>query len=366
MQPRTVISVLVSALLYGCATTPPEVPVAWLDVPHAAQLRTVSYDADGKLRWNTDPIVSLRAPSGVRIRANAIERDGKALTPAFRAVDSLAVSEERKEIVFSARRADNFDVGLVSIDGSDVHWVPEDPADETSVQWAPRGNKVSYIVHATTGDVVRTVHIPTASQLSVGFPGAIVRVLAWDPAAERYAVIVESPESSPRIDVQKYGGEEQRTAVPPSVRLDVESEPLGAGMVMRPTALRYGEKLPLVVWLTSERFAWNDARAALQQNARVAVAVLTAEPDAAFWTAARAVPWLDLSRTYVVRALARASATRNPQPATIIEPDAAVPPRRYRRADNRVLVAPPVVESFAAGFIADQLKGARPPNGSNR
>jgi hypothetical protein len=362
MRPAIVISTLVPALLQGCATTSPEIPAAWLQVPRAAQIRTVSYDAEGKLRWNTDPVISLRTFSGVRVRENAIERDGKPLTPAFQAIDSLAVSAERKEVVFSAKRTDNFDVGLVSIDGSDVHWIPADPADETSVQWAPRGNKVSYIVHAPTGDVVRTVHIPTASQLSVGFPGSIVRAVAWEPAAERYAAIVESPESSPRIDVQKYGGEEQRTVVPPAVKLDVETEPLPGGMVMRPTALRYGEKLPLVVWLTSERFAWNDARAALQQNTRVAVAVLTAEPDAAFWTAARAVAWLDTSRTYLVSA----SATRTAQPATVIEADARVPAGRYRRADNRVLVAPPVVESFAAGFIADQLKGTRPPNGSNR
>ena len=240
--------------------------------------------------------------------------------------------------------------------------MPEDPADEVAVQWAPRGNKVSYIVKTPTGDVVRTVHIPTASQLSVGFPGSVVRAVAWEPAAERYAVIAESPESSPRIEVQKYGGEEQRTAVPPAVRLDVESEPIAGALVLRPSALRYGEKLPLVVWMTKERFAWNDARAALQQNARVAVAIVTSEPDAAFWSAMKAVPWIDSSRSWLVSA----SATRNPQPATIIEPDPALPAGRYRRADNRLLVAPAVVESFAAGFIADQWKGTRPPNGSNR
>ena len=362
MRPNRAIFILSAALLGSCATTAPEIPKTWLDVPHAAQLRTVSYDADGKLRWNTDPVISLRAPSGVRVRDNALERNGKTLTPAFRAIDSFAVSEERKEVAFSAKRGDNFDIGLVSIDGSDIHWVPEEPADEIAVQWAPRGNKISYLVRTATGDLVRTVHIPTASQLSVGFPGSIVRALAWDPPAERYAVIVESPESSPRIEVQKYSGEEQKTAVASAVRLDVETEPLAGGLLQRPPALRYGEKLPLVVWMTKERFAWNDARAALQQNARVAVAIVTTEPDASFWSAAKAVPWLDLSRTYLVSA----SATRNAQPATIIEPDAALVAGRYRRADNRLLVPPPVVESFAAGFIADQLKGTRPPNGSNR
>lgn len=362
MLPKTLFPPLLAGLLFACGTAAPAIPEAWLEVPRAAQLRTVSYDAEGKLRTNTDAAVPMRAPSGVRVRDNALERNGRMLTPAFRAIDSFAVSEERKEIVFSAKRTDNFDVGLVSIDGSDIHWVPEETADEVAVQWAPRGNKISYVVKTPTGDVVRTVHVPTATQLSVGFPGSIVRALAWEPAAERYAVIVESPESSPRVDVQKYGGEEQRTAVPASIHLDVETEPLAGGVVMRPPALRYGEKLPLVVWMTNERFAWSDARAALQQNARVAVAIATSEPDAAFWAAAKAVPWLDLSRTYLVSG----SAIRNAQPAVVIEPDPAPSAGRHRRADNRLLVPPAVVESFAAGFIADQLKGTRPPNGSNR
>lgn len=362
MRARALISLGAAAFAAGCATTLSEIPRSWLELPHAAAIRTIAYDAAGKLRSNVEPAVSLRAPSGVRVRDGALERDGKRLTPAFAAIDSFAVSEERKEVVFSAKRGSNFDIGLVSIDGSDIHWVPEDPLDEVAVQWAPRGNKVSYIVKTPTGDVVRTVHIPTASQLSVGFPGSVVRAVAWDPAAERYAVLAESPESSPRIDVQTYGGEEQRTAVPPAVRLDVESEPIGGALVLRPPALRYGEKLPLVVWLTKERFAWNDARADLQQNARVAVAIVTTEPDAAFWSAMKAVPWLDLSRTYLVSA----SATRNPQPATILGPDPALPADRYRRADNRLFAAPAVVESFAAGYIADQWKGTRPPNGSNR
>jgi hypothetical protein len=230
------------------------------------------------------------------------------------------------------------------------------------VQWAPRGNKVSYIVHTKGGDLVRTVHIPTASQLTAAFPGELVRAVAWEPAAERYAVLLESPEASPRIDVLKYGGEERRNVLAPSVRLEVETEPLPGGLVLRPAALQYGERLPLVVWLADDLLGWSDARAALLRKARVAVAVVNREPDAAFWAAAKGVPWLDLSRSWLVSR----SATRGAQPATIIEGDAAAQPGRYRRADNRVLVAPAIVESFAAGFIADQVKGTRPPNGSNR
>jgi len=353
---------LVSLLAAGCATTWVEVPPAWLDVPHATAIRSVRYDADGKLLWNVEPVLAPRIGHGVTVRENAIERDGKRLTPQFLAVDSFDVSDQRKEVVFSAKRSGSFDIGLVSIDGSDVHWIPEDPADETAVQWAPRGNKVSYVVGTKTGDLVRTVHIPTAAQLTVAFPGSLVRALAWEPAAERYAVVLESPVTSPSIDVLKYGGEERKNAVPPSARLDVESEPFAGGILLRPSDMKYGEKVPLVVWIGESRYAWSDARAALLRNARVALAIVTSEPDAAFWGAAKAIPWLDTARAWVVSR----SGTRGRQPATVIEPALELPAGRYRQADNRVLVAPAIVESFAAGFIANQVKGTPPANGSIR
>src|SRR5581483_8198065 len=102
--------------------------------------------------------------SGVRIENGRLIAGDKALTPQLPAIQSFDVSLERREVVFSAKHTDNFDIGLVSLDGSDIHWFPSDPADETDPQWASRGNKVCYIVHATSGDVVRTVHVPTATQ----------------------------------------------------------------------------------------------------------------------------------------------------------------------------------------------------------
>src|SRR5205807_8315221 len=108
--------------------------------------------------------------AGVRIVNSRLIAGETALTPQFTAIQSFDVSLERGEVAFSARRTDNFDIGLVSLDGSDVHWIPQDPADETDVQWAPRGNKISYVVHSRTGDLVRTVHIPTSLQLTVDFP----------------------------------------------------------------------------------------------------------------------------------------------------------------------------------------------------
>src|SRR3954465_1779563 len=163
--------------LAGCASASMPVPAAWESVPSAASA--------GDYCAHLDCAANLRLAS-VRTWENQLFNGSKALTPKFAAIDSFDVSFARKEVVFSAKRKDNFDIGLVSMDGSDIHWVPEDPADEVDVQWARRGNKASYVLHTTGGSIVRTVHIPTATPLSVAFPNSQIDALSWEPAAERF------------------------------------------------------------------------------------------------------------------------------------------------------------------------------------
>jgi len=238
-------------------------------------------------------------PDAVHVAKGQLFRGTTALTPRFAAIDSFDVSLDRREVVFSAKRTNNFDVGLVSLDGSEIHWIPEDPNDETAVQWAPRGNKVCYIVHTPSGDIVRTAHIPTSTQVAVDFPYASVRSLRWDPAGERFFVAVTSPDASERTESMRYGGEERRVEVAPKTRLDVAVEPLAGGIVLRPSALRYGEKLPLVVWISPRLYEWSDARGALLQRDRVACVIVTKTPDEAFWKAMREVPWIDAAKPLV-------------------------------------------------------------------
>lgn len=240
-----------------------------------------------------------RVTSDVHVQNGKLVSNGKELTPQFAAIQSFDVSLERHEVVFAAKRTDNFDIGLVSLDGGDIHWFPPDPADETDIQWAPRGNKVSYIVHTKAADIVRTVHVPTATQLSVDFPYATVRSLAWDRAAVRYAVVVSSPDASDRIESMKYDGTERRTDVPPDTRLDVAEEPVAGALMMRPTTMHYGERLPLVVWVADPPYVWNAKRGALMRGERVACAIMRRAPDDAFWAAMRAIPWIDSSRMSV-------------------------------------------------------------------
>src|SRR5436190_13407244 len=190
-------------LTTGCASSLTPIPDAWRTIPEAPRIT----DLCARVSCAEKP------KSHVRVVAGRLYNGERGLTPAFSAVQSFDVSLDRGEVVFSAKRGDNFDVGLVSTDGSDIHWIPSERVDETDVQWAPRGNKVSFVVHTPRGDVVRTVHIPTAARLSVDCAGAQGDALAWDPPAERYAVIVESPEASQRVESVKYSGEERRTVV---------------------------------------------------------------------------------------------------------------------------------------------------------
>jgi hypothetical protein len=323
-------------------------------------MRSLVLDENGKVSYQAQSSPKAQSDGPIHLSGGRLMNGEKALTAAFLAVDSFDFSEPRGEVVFSARRETGFDIGLVSSDGSPISWVPADPADELSVQWAPRGNKISYVLRASGGDVVRTLHIPTSATLQVPFENATIQALAWDAAAERYAVAYSTPDASERVDVLKYSGAERRTAVAPAVRLDVDVEPFAPGAILlRPRDLRYDEKLPLVVWRATD-FAWSDARAALLQNARVAVAVTTGDPSQELWSRVEATPWLDTARTFVVGAEAGRDT------AVEIAGEQTVPTGRYRRNRNLVSVSPAVVQSFAAGFIADQLKRTSPTNVSSR
>jgi hypothetical protein len=89
------------------------------------------------------------------------------------------------------------------------------------------------------------------------------------------------------------------------------------------------------------------------------VAVIDHDPDEKFWAAIQAIPWVDPARVWVVGA-------RGPAPATSIVAGEDLPAGHYRVRDNVVVVPPDVIKSFAAGSIADQLKGTPATNGSSR
>ena len=347
-------------LLSACATSD-RIPETWTSLPEATRIRTVT------LGWSRGPV-----DMPVRAEQNRIMRGEKALTEAFAAIDSFDYSVSRDEVVFSAKREASFDIGLAAGDGSAVNWIPADPADELRVQWAPRGNKISYIVRAPFGDVVRTLHVPTSFQFAVDFGAARIHALAWDEPAERYTVAYSTLDASDRVEVLRYDGTERRITQQPAARLAAEVLPFAArAQLLRPFDLAYGEKLPAVVWV-ADSFAWSDARAALLQHARVATIVTLGTPDAEVWTKLKETPWIDSARLYVVGAAAEdrvagdGGRVAGGSSAVSIVGDPAVGVGRYRRNGNVVAVAPAAIQSFAAGFIADQLKRTSATNGSSR
>lgn len=349
-------------LFSGCVSTSGIVPQAWLSVPQAPRIGSLSLADDGTVTTSAAAQPAPTAIGTIRIAdpytGPKLANGEQILTETFRAIDSFDVSESRGEVVFSAKKTDNFDIGLVAVDGSPIVWVPADPADEVQVQWAPKGSKISYVIRAPGGDVVRTLHVPTSFQFGVDFPNATIHALAWSPDANRYAVAYSTPLASDQVEVLPYSGEQRRIAVPAAVTLEVELERLAPGVILlRPRDLRYDERLPLVVWRADD-FRWSDARAALIRQARVALVIATRDFD---WELVRR-PWIDAERAFVVGSAAPGGG----ESVVSIVPDEAVPDGRYRRSGNVVAVAPAVVQSFAPGFIADQLKRNPPANGSSR
>ena len=332
---------LFNILAVGCASTT-TIPKGWLSVPDTTAVVLAAPSTDGPIRREDGRLF----------------RDEKPITDAFAAIDSFDYSESRDEVIFSAKKGASFDIGLAAGDGSVTNWLPADAADELAVQWAPRGNKVSYIVRTKLGDVVRTFHIPTSFQYVVDFGTATIRSLTWDAPAERFTVVYSTLDASERTESLRYDGTARRTEAQPKVTVAADVVPFAAdAFALRPRDLRYGEKLPLVVWV-ADRFTWSDARANLMQNARVASIVVTRAPDDAFWKSVRETAWLDTAKTYIVNGSA--------SDAISFVADASIPAGRYRRKGNVVAAAPAAIQSVAAGFITDQLKRTSRTNGSSQ
>lgn len=341
----------------GCVSASRPIPAEWMSVPAAARIGSVTLGEDGKVATSPERTPPKLIDGPIRIIGSALRNADKTLAENL-AIESLDLSESRGEVAFSAKR-ESFDIALIATEGGEIHWMPHDPADELAVQWAPRGHKISYIIRATGGDVVRTLHIPTAFQFAIPFEHATIHSLAWDPQAERYAVAYSTPTGSDRVEVLEYDGDHRRIAIAPERTIDVDVAPFAPGaIVLRPRDIRYDEKLPLVVWLADD-FSWSDARASLLSNARAAVVITTRTPSAELWRAAEATTWIDASRAFVV------GGAPGGRGWTVITGD----PKRtsgYERRGKLVAVPAAVVQSFAAGYIAAELKRNPPTNGSSR
>jgi hypothetical protein len=286
----------------------------------------------------------------------------KRLTPDFAVIDSFDIAPSGKEIVISADAGEGLNIGLLSMDGGEIRWIFPDPLPERLVTWAPRGSKISYVVEAHGGSIIRTVHIPTSYQLSIDFPLSTITSMAWEPAAEKFAVSLSSAHRSPGIDLMRYGGEERETIFGGAVVNADAVDRVGAAVVMMPRVVRYGQRQPLVVWVTKESpFAWNESRGRLGRESDSGIAVVSpAAVTAQLWSDLLSLPWVDKDRVFMIY-------NHVPEREAILPQDAAVTvvrPDEKRRDVGRgkrglVLVPagrPEIAEGFAVDYILGKLQ----------
>lgn len=225
-----------------------------------------------------------------------------------RQIDSYDVSPDQKELVVSARRAAGFDVALGSTASAAVRWVAADPLDEVMVSWAPRGSKVTYLVKAAEGSLLRTLHVPTGYELMIDLPQMEVSQLAWEPRAERFAVVVSAPGRSTSVMTMTYSGEDRRMLLAGEHQASVEMEPFawqeGTGWLVRRARVVYGAKYPVIVWTgVTAPFAWSEVRGE-SYVANEAISIMVPGDSgtltSAFWREVEKLPLADRRRLFVV------------------------------------------------------------------
>jgi hypothetical protein len=284
------------------------------------------------------------------------------LTPDFSAIDSFDLAPSEKEIVISADAGKGLNVGLLSIDGGEIRWIFPDSLPERVVSWAPRGSKISYVVEALGGSIIRTVHIPTSYQLSIDFPLSHITSIAWEPSAEKFAVSLSSADRAPRVDLMRYGGEDRETIFGGTAVSQNIVDRVGEAVVVMPRVTRYGQRQPLVVWVARESpFAWNDARSRVSRDSDAGIAIVPPSAvSASLWPELLSLPWVDKDRVFIVFNHLPANEPIMPQGVAVT----VIRPAENRRAIGRgkqstVLVPggrPEIPESFAVEYILGKLQ----------
>ena len=283
------------------------------------------------------------------------------LTPDFHEIESFDLAPSEKEMVISADAGEGLNIGLLSIDGGEIRWIFPDPLPERLVTWAPRGSKISYVVEAHDGSIIRTVHIPTSYQLSIDFPLSSITSIAWEPAAEKFAVALSSTDRSPRVDLMRYGGEERETIYGGGLVTPGNIDRVGAAVVRMPRVVRYGQRQPLVVWITKESpFAWNESRDRVVRDSDSGLAVVApVAVNAQLWSDLLSLPWVDKDHVFVIYNHLPDRELILPRDAvvTVIRPDEKQ--RTPREKGHLVLVPagrPESSESFAVDYILGKLQ----------
>ncbi len=225
------------------------------------------------------------------------------ITPTFEKIDSWDVAPRGDELAFSAKVESGHDIGIVGVSGGEITWVAPDPADERNVTWAPRGNKITYTFESVDATLVRSVHVPTSFQVMFEMPLTTVRQIAWEPHAERIALVIDSPTVGPRIDWVGYNGEGRENLVEAIESVDAPVESVlwsdGSGVLLGPGVVRYDQSQPTVFWIEpGDPFAWR-ADVARLRGEGVPVLVTTRPRIGDLSTAVSQFPWVGPTSLYI-------------------------------------------------------------------
>lgn len=221
-------------------------------------------------------------------------------------IDSFDLDPKGGQLAVSASHESSYDVALVRTDGSSAEptWIPGDALDERMVRWAPRGNKVAFVISGPSGSIVRSVHVPSGYQVSASVHGATITALEWEPKAERFAVALTSPTVSSEVDTMTYAGEQKIVEWRGrSIEREPMPLPLRAEVVFPPTSIKYGQSYPvLIVQERGKANQWSDSVAAAVAAGSVG-AVGTAESGDSLTKLVgdlKNLPWVDGERIYLL------------------------------------------------------------------
>lgn len=232
------------------------------------------------------------------------------VTPLER-IDEIEVDRDQKELAISAVKNDSDDIAIVNAERPAMNWVPYDPADEVKPRWSPVGYKLSYIVRNPGGDILRTVHVPTAAMVLADFPDATIRDYTWLSDGERVLVALSSPLVSDHVVEVTYEGSTKKTVVPPALHFDrtvdrVPGTPPGSLFVL-PDDIRYTERHPLVVWVRGSQspsgLSFDPNLVPFLQRVGAGLVIVNGESGQlgeGFWSALDETRWIDPGRIWLV------------------------------------------------------------------
>lgn len=271
-------------------------PVAILDKENA--VIAVRRDAEG------ERVIRLQWPDTGNVLTETV------LTDPFERVGGIEPDEDQKELALSVLRGGSYDIAITNAEEKITNWVPADPADELDPRWSPVGYKLSYVIVNPGGDIIRTVHVPTAAMVLLDFPDSTITDYAWLPDGERVIVAVSSLLASDHLVETDYTGALKKVLIAPQHRFERRVErlpgtPAGSALVM-PDPIRYNTRHPLVVWVTDSTaggLQFNQALVPLLERDDVGLLVLkgvAADVDDTVWDAVSEIRWTDTRHTWLV------------------------------------------------------------------